>query len=68
MAEKEATLGAAEGAVEEVMAEAEEGEPMAAAEAAAGAEAMIVATIATAGRTETVDQHQLKKVKKSTSP
>jgi len=64
-AEKEATLGAEE-AVVEVMAEAEEGE--ATAEAAGGeeaAEGMIVDT--TAGRTETADQHQWRKVKKSTS-
>jgi len=65
-AEKEATLGAEE-AVVEVMAEAEEGEATAA--AAGGEEAgegMIVDT--TAGRTETADQHQSKKVRKSTSP
>jgi len=65
-AEKEATLGAEE-AVVEVMAEAEEGEATAA--AAGGeeaAEGMIVDT--TAGRTETADQHQSKKVRKSTSP
>jgi hypothetical protein len=68
MAEKEATLGAAGEAVEEVMAEAEEeGEVMAAVEAPVAAEGMIVDTIATAGRTETGDRHQSKKVKKSTS-
>ena len=66
--EKEATLGAAEEAVEEeAMAEAEEGEATAAAEAEVAAEAMIADTTATAGRTETVDPHQWKKVKKSTS-
>ena len=66
-AEKEATLGAAEEAVveEEVMAEAEEGEATAAAEAEVAAEAMIAET--TADRTETADQHQWRKVKKSTS-
>ena len=68
-AEKEATLGAAEEAVEEeAMAEAEEGEVMAAVvEAGVAAEVMIVDTIATAGRTETGDRHQSKKAKKSTS-
>ena len=68
-AEKEATLGAAEEAVEEeAMAEAaEEEEATAAAEAGVAAEAMIADTTATAGRTETVDPHQWKKVKKSTS-
>ncbi len=66
--EKEATLGAAEEAVEEeAMAEAEEGEATAAAEAGVAAEAMIADTTATTGRTETVDRHQWKKVKKSTS-
>ena len=65
-AEKEATLGAAEEAVEEeAMAEAEEGEATDEAEAVA-AEAMIADTTATAARTETVDPHQWKKVKKST--
>ncbi len=65
-AEKEATLGAAEEAVEEVMAEAEEGEATAVAAAVEeAAEGMIVDT--TAGRTETADQHQSKKVRKSTS-
>ena len=58
MAEKEATLGAAEGTVEEVMAEAEEGEATAAAGAEVEAEGMIADTTATAGRTETVDPHQ----------
>ncbi len=69
MAEKEATLGAAGEAVEEVMAEAaeEEAEVMAAVEAPVAAEGMIVDTIATAGRTETGDRRQSKKVKKSTS-
>ena len=67
-AEKEATLGAAEEALGEVMAEAEEGEATAAAEAAVAAEGMIADTIATAGRTETADRHQWKKVKKLTSP
>jgi len=69
-AEKEATLGAAEEAVEEEgMAEAAEGEAMAVVEAAAvAAEGMIADTIATAGRTETADPHQWKKVKKLTSP
>ncbi len=67
-AEKEATLGAVEEAVEEeVMAEAEEGEVMAAVEAAVAAEGMIVDPIETAGRTETADRHQSKKVKKSMS-
>ena len=67
-AEKEATLGAAEEAVEEeAMAEAGEGEATAAAEAAVAAEAMIVDTTATADRTETADRHQWKKVKKLTS-
>jgi len=65
MAEKEATLGAAEEAVEEVMAEAEEGEATAVAAVEEAAEGMIVDT--TAGRTETADQHQSKKVRKSTS-
>ncbi len=66
-AEKEATLGAAEEAVEEeAMAEAEEGEATDEAEAVA-AEAMIADTTATTGRTETVDRHQWKKVKKLTS-
>ncbi len=66
-AEKEATLGAAEEAVEEeAMAEAaEEGEATAAAEAGVAAEAMIAETIA--DRTETADRHQWKKVKKLTS-
>jgi hypothetical protein len=54
-----------EEAMEEVAAE-EEGEATAAAEAAVAAEDMIVDTIATAGRTETGDRHQSKKVKKST--
>ena len=67
-AEKEATLGAAEEAVEEeAMAEAAEGEATAAAEAGVVAEAMIVDTTAIAGRTETADRHQWKKVKKLTS-
>jgi hypothetical protein len=65
-AEKEATLGAEEEAVEEAMGEAEEGEATAAAEAGVAAEGMI-ADPATAGRTETVDRHQWKKVKKLTS-
>ena len=65
-AEKEATLGAAEEAVVEVMAEAEEGEAMVEAAGEEAAEGMIVDT--TAGRTETADQHQSKKVRKSTSP
>jgi hypothetical protein len=65
--EKEATLGAAEEAVEEAMAEAEEGEATAAAEAEVAAEVMIEDTTATAGRTPTADQHQWKKVKRSTS-
>ncbi len=64
-AEKEATLGAEEEVVE-VMAEAEEGEATAAAAGEGAAEGMIVDT--TAVRTETVDQHQSKKVRKSTSP
>jgi len=64
-AEKEATLGAAEEAVVEVMAEAEEGEAMVEAAGEEAAEGMIVDT--TAGRTETADQHQSKKVRKSTS-
>jgi hypothetical protein len=64
-AEKEATLGAAEEAVVEVMAEAEEGEATAVAAGEEAAEGMIVDT--TAGRTETADQHQSKKVRKSTS-
>jgi len=66
--EKEATLGAAEEAVEEVMAEAEEGEATAAVEAAVEAEGMIADTTATADRIGTADQHRWKKVKKSTSP
>ena len=49
------------------MAEAEEGEATAAAEAEVAAEAMIADTTAAAGRTETADQHRWKKVKKSTS-
>jgi hypothetical protein len=67
--EKEATLGAAEEAVEEeeeAMAEAEEGEATVA-EAGVVAEAMIADTIATADRTGTADRHQWKKVKKLTS-
>jgi hypothetical protein len=64
--EKEATLGAEE-AAEEVTAEAEEGEATAAAEAEVAAEGTIVDTTATAGRTETADQHRSKKVKKSMS-
>ena len=64
MAEKEATLEAAEEEVEEVMAEAEEGEATAAAEVAA--EGMIGDP--TVGRTGTADQHRSKKVKKSMSP
>jgi len=66
-AEKEATLGAAEGVVVEVMVGAEEGEGVAtaAAEAAVVVEDMIAGTIATAGRTGTADQHQWKKAKKS---
>ena len=64
-AEKVATLGAAEEAVEEAMEE-EEGEVMAAVEAVVAAEGMIVDMIATADKTETGDQHQSKKVKKST--
>ena len=67
-AEKEATLGAAEEAVEEVMAEAEEeGEVMAAVEAVVAAEGMIADTTATADRTEIADRHPWKKVKKLTS-
>jgi len=66
-AEKEATLEAAEEAVEEVMAEAEEGEATAAVEAAAAAEGMIVVTIATADKIETVDRLRSRKVKKLTS-
>jgi len=57
MAEKEATLEAAEEEVEEVMAEAE---------AAVAAEGMIGDP--TVGRTGTADQHRSKKVKKSMSP
>ena len=53
-------------AVEEVMAEAGEGEVTAGVEAVVAAEAMIADTTATADRTETVDQHLWKKVKKST--
>ena len=56
MAEKEATLEAAEEEVEEVMAEAE---------AAVAAEGMIGDP--TVGRTGTADQHRSKKVKKSMS-
>ena len=63
--EKEATLGAAEEAVEEVMAEAEEGEATAAAAVEAAAEGMIVDP--TADRIGIADRHQSKKVKKSTS-
>jgi hypothetical protein len=66
MAEKEATLEAAEEEVEEVMAEGEEGEATAAAEAAVAAEGMIGDP--TVGRTGTADQHRSKKVKKSMSP
>jgi cell division protein FtsI/penicillin-binding protein 2 len=62
-AEKEATLEAAEEEVEEAMAESEEVEATAAAVAAEG---MIAER--TAGKTGTADQHQSKKVKKSTSP
>jgi len=47
------------------MAEAEEGEAMVEAAGEEAAEGMIVDT--TAGRTETADQHQSKKVRKSTS-
>jgi hypothetical protein len=65
-AEKEATLEAAEEEVEEAMAESEEVEATAAAEAAVAAEGMIAER--TAGKTGTADQHQSKKVKKSTSP
>lgn len=68
MGEKEGTLGAAEEAVEEVMAEAEEEEATAALEAAVGAEATIADTIATGDRTGTVDLHRWKRVKRSTSP
>lgn len=64
--EKAATLGAAEEAVEEVMAEAEEAEVTAEVEAVVAAEDMIGDTTATAVRTETADQHQWKKVRKST--
>jgi hypothetical protein len=69
-AEKEATLGAAEEVVVEVMVGAEQGEVVAtaAAEAAVVVEGMIADPIATAGRTETADQHQWKKAKKSMSP
>ena len=63
--EKEATLGAAEEAVEEVMAEAEEGEATAAEEAAVGVEGMIEDP--TADRIGIADRHQSKKVKKSMS-
>jgi len=59
--EKAATLEAAEGAVEEVMAEAAVGE---ATEAAVAAEGMTAVMIATAGRTGTGDLHPSKKVKK----
>ena len=52
--------------MEEVTAGAEEGEATAAAEAEGAAEDMIADTIAIAGRTETVDLHRWKKVKKST--
>ena len=48
------------------MAEAEEGEATAVAAREEAAEGMIVDT--TAGRTGTADQHQSKKVRKSTSP
>jgi hypothetical protein len=51
--------------VEEVIVEVEEGEATAAVEAVVAAEDMIADT--TAGRTETADQHQWKKVKKSMS-
>jgi hypothetical protein len=67
MAEKEATLEAAEEEVEEVMAEAGEVEATAAAEeAAVPAEGMIADP--TVGRTGTADQRQSKKAKKSMSP
>ena len=52
--------------MEEGIAEAEEGEVMAAAEAVVADGDMIADTTATAGKTETVDRHQLKKVRKST--
>jgi hypothetical protein len=68
-AEKEATLGAAEEVVVEVMVGAEQGEVVATAAAeAAVVEGMIADPIATAGRTETADQHQWKKAKKSMLP
>jgi hypothetical protein len=63
--EKEATLGAAEEALEEDMVEAEEGEATAAEEAVVEGGGMIEDTIA--GRTETADQRLWKKVKKSMS-
>jgi hypothetical protein len=69
MAEKAATLEAAEEAVGEVMAEAvEAGEATAVVEAALGAVGMIAVTTVTADRTETVGRHLSKKVKKSMSP
>jgi hypothetical protein len=64
--EKEATLGAAEEAAEEDMAEVE-AEATAAAEVAVAGGGMIEDTTATAGRTETADQRLWKKVKKSMS-
>ena len=67
-AEKEATLGAPEEAVEEVMAEAEEGEATAAAEAAVAGEGMTAETTVTAGRIETAAPLPWKKAKKSMLP
>jgi hypothetical protein len=68
MAEKAATLEAAEEAVEELMAEgAEAGEATVEVEAAAVVVGMIAVTIVTADRIETVDRHLSKKVKRSTS-
>ena len=65
-AEKEATLEAGEEAVEEVMAEAEEGEATVAVGAVVAAEDTIADT--TEDKTGTADQLQLKKVRKSMSP
>ena len=64
--EKGATLGAEE-AVEEVMAEAEEGEATAAAAVGEADEVMIAGTTETEGRRETADQHPWKRAKKSMS-
>jgi len=66
--EKEAILGAAQEAVEEVMAEAEGEEATAAAEAGVAAEGMIADTTVTEGRIETAAQLPWKKAKKSMSP